>query len=186
MKSDTKLMIGFCLIVFTLMTLFVWCVSVFSYLHAPIPSLYEILFVSNWLYSFIVFILLAYGMRFLLGSFPSKKKKAIVSIISSGIFLVFSIFINLIILNRYYDQLPDYSYPASLPGYTFSPLIGIYSLSICLVIYGIIRFFKREPKVRSLHKDANQVLNYIKEVLEMDSNQKKKKKKFYFFSWKWV
>ena len=141
------MIIGFCLIVFTLMTLFVWCLYVFNYLHAPMPSLSSILaWGSIYFYGVIVFILLAFGMRFLLGYFPSTKKKAIVSIISSGIFLVFSIFINLIILNRYYDQLPDYSYPASLPGYTFSPLIGIYSLSICLVIYGIIRFFKREPK----------------------------------------
>jgi len=148
MKSDTKMTLGFSLIIFTLSTLIFWCVSVFNYFHAPMPSLSSILaWGSIYAYSVIVFILLAYGMILLLGSLPSLKKRAYVSIIFSGIFLVFAIFIYLIILNRYYDQLPDYSYPVSFPSYTFSPLIGVDFLFICLVIYGIIMFFKRKPKM---------------------------------------
>ncbi|TES94211.1 MAG: hypothetical protein E3J90_12950 [Promethearchaeota archaeon] len=147
MKSKIKLGLGLVLIIFTLITLIVWCVFVFSYFHAPQPCLACILGMGFiYFYSFIVFILIAFGMRLLLGSLPSIKKRANVSIISSSIFLVFSIFIYLIILNRYYDQLPDYLYPVSFQLYTFSPLIGIDFLSICLVIYGIVMIFKREPK----------------------------------------
>ena len=147
MKSVSKIVLGLGLIIFTLITLIIWCVSVVSFLHAPIPCLICISAMGGiYFYGVIVFILIAFGMRLLLGSLPSIKKRANVSIISSSIFLVFSIFIYLIILNRYYDQLPDYLYPVSFQLYTFSPLIGIDFLSICLVIYGIVMFFKREPK----------------------------------------
>ena len=147
MKSDTKMRLGLVLIIFTLITLIFWCISVLYCFRAPYPNLSRLLlWGSIYFYGFIVFILLAFGMILLLGSLPSIKKRAKVSILFSGIFLVFAIFIYLIILNRYYDQLPYYSYPVSFPSYTFSPLIGLDFWFICLVIYGIAMFFKREPK----------------------------------------
>ena len=141
------MVLGLGLIIFTLITLIVWCVAVVNYFHAPIPCFSCISAMGGiYFYGVIVFILIALSMRLLLGSLPSIRKRAYLSIISSGIFLVVSIFIYLIILNRYYDQLPDYSYSFSFPLYTFSPLISIDFLSICLLIYGIVMFFKRKPK----------------------------------------
>ena len=147
MKSSAKKGLGLGFIIFTLITLIFWCMSVLYCFSAPNPNLSRLLlWGAIYAYGVIVFILLGFGMILLLRSLPSIKERAKVSILFSGIFLVFAIFIYVIILYRYYDQLPYYSYPVSFPSYTFSPLIGIDFWFICLLIYGIAMFFKREPK----------------------------------------